>query len=62
MNIKDKSMSYLQRSLSVITDYIKGKVNLTEATTELCKLGHNKKSIKQVLKNTERNNIFNLKK
>ena len=62
MNIKDKSMCYLQCSLRVITDYIKGNVNLTEATTELYKLGHHKKSIKKVLKNTERNNILNLKK
>ena len=54
--------TYLDRSLMVITYYIRGKINLYEAIDELSKLGHNKKSVKKVLKSTKRNNIINFKK
>ena len=57
----DKSDEYLSLSLDAITSYIRGNINLDEATDILITLGHNSKSARKVLKNTERNNIIKLK-
>ena len=55
-----RSNIYLQMSLDVISYYIRGNINLNEAITQLSDLGHSKKSIKKVLNETVRNNIYTL--
>ena len=56
----DKSDEYLSLSLDAITSYIRGNINLDEATDILTTLGHSLKSARKVLKETERNNIIKL--
>ena len=50
--------TYLQASLDEVVAYIRGDVNLEEATERLEQLGHSKKSADKVLKDTIRNNVF----
>ena len=50
--------TYLQASLDEVVAYIRGDVNLEEATERLEQLGHTKKSANKVLRDTDRNNIF----
>lgn len=57
----DKSDEYLSLSLDAITSYIRGNINLNEATDILTTLGHSLKSARKVLKETERNNIIKFK-
>ena len=49
---------HLQASLDEVVAYIRGDINLEEATERLRQLGHTKKSADKVLRNTDRNNIF----
>ena len=56
----DKSDEYLSLSLDAITSYIRGNINLNEATDILTTLGHSLKSARKVLNETERNNIIKL--
>ena len=56
----DKSDEYLSLSLDAITSYIRGNINLNEATDILRTLGHSLKSARKVLRETERNNIIKL--
>ena len=51
---------HLQASLDEVVAYIRGDINLEEATERLRQLGHTKKSADKVLRNTDRNNIFSL--
>ena len=55
---KSKSETYLQASLDEVIAYIRGDINLGEATERLEQLGHSKKSADKVLKDTIRNNVF----
>ena len=55
-----KSNEYLEQSLRIISDYIKGNINLEQALIGLYELGHTKKSAKEVLFETKRNNIIQL--
>tara|TARA_Y100000593_G_scaffold90815_1_gene178088 strand:+ start:770 stop:1012 length:243 start_codon:yes stop_codon:yes gene_type:complete len=55
---KSKSETYLQASLDEVIAYIRGDINLEEATERLEQLGHSKKSADKVLKDTIRNNVF----
>ena len=55
---KSKSEIYLQASLDEVIAYIRGDINLEEATERLEQLGHSKKSADKVLKDTIRNNVF----
>ncbi len=55
-----KSNEYLEASLSVITNYIRGNINLEQATYSLTELGHSKKSTRKVLLETKRNNVLKL--
>jgi hypothetical protein len=57
----DQSEIYLQKSLETVTGYIRGELNLEEAVQRLQELGHVKKSILKVLKDTDRNNLINIK-
>ena len=57
----DQSEIYLQKSLETVTGYIRGELNLEEAVQRLQELGHVKKSILKVLKDTDRNNLINFK-
>ena len=52
------SETYLQVSLDEVIAYIRGDINLEEATERLEKLGHSKKSANKVLKDSIRNNVF----
>tara|TARA_R100001163_G_scaffold53113_1_gene40484 strand:+ start:1094 stop:1333 length:240 start_codon:yes stop_codon:yes gene_type:complete len=52
------SETYLQASLDEVIAYIRGDINLEEATERLEQLGHSKKSADKVLKDTIRNNVF----
>ena len=49
---------HLQASLDEVVAYIRGDINLEEATERFRQLGHTKKSADKVLRNTDRNNIF----
>ena len=49
---------HLQASLDEVVAYIRGDINLEEATERLRQLGHTKKSADKVLKDTIRNNVF----
>ena len=60
MKDNQQSSIYLKRSLDVISNYIRGNINLNEAIMLLSDLGHSKKSIKKVLNETVRNNIYTL--
>ncbi len=55
---KSKSEIYLQASLDEVIAYIRGDINLEEATERLEQLGHSEKSANKVLRDTVRNNIF----
>lgn len=57
----NQSEIYLQKSLETVTRYIRGELNLDEAVQRLEELGHVKKSILKVLKDTDRNNLINFK-
>ena len=57
----DQSEIYLQKSLETVTGYIRGELNLEETVQRLEELGHVKKSILKVLKDTKRNNLINFK-
>ncbi len=56
---RNQSEIYLQKILETVTGYIRGELNLEEAVQRLEELGHVKKSILKVLKDTERNNLIN---
>lgn len=55
---RNKSETYIQVSLDSVISYIRGDMNLKEATERLEQLGHDKKSATRVLRNTDRNNVF----
>tara|TARA_B110000503_G_C6991008_1_gene347338 strand:+ start:528 stop:704 length:177 start_codon:yes stop_codon:yes gene_type:complete len=46
--------------LAIVVDYIRGEINLENATKKLQIIGLNKKKIKKILKDTPRDNIIKI--